>query len=192
MQRLFFVILILLSVPYDANAQNFKLIDAAKAQIGVTLAYDSRYQRITYPGGDVPLVSGVCTDVVIRAYRRLGIDLQVLVHQDMSKAWKSYPRIWSNRNPDSNIDHRRVPNLATFFKRHGQVVDASHDVKNYLPGDIITWRLASGVPHIGIVSDQMTKTGIPMVIHNIGYGTVLENRLFDYVITGHYRYPKNA
>ncbi|HTL97750.1 MAG TPA: DUF1287 domain-containing protein [Holophagaceae bacterium] len=164
------------------------LIRAARTQIGVTLHYDSRYQRIPYPGGDVPLDRGVCTDVVIRAYRVLGVDLQALVHEDMLRAWSEYPKDWGMKGPDSNIDHRRVPNLATFFRRHGQTLATGADPRLYRPGDIVTWRLSSGVPHIGIVSDQRSAAGTPLMIHNIGYGTEQDDVLFDFTITGHFRY----
>lgn len=182
------LLLMLCTANLFALGPGHDLADAAKAQVGVTLRYDSRYQRIPYPGGDVPMDRGVCTDVVIRAYRHFGIDLQALVHKDMAGAWGEYPNLWRLKSPDRNIDHRRVPNLAAFFKRHGQVLPISKDQRTYLPGDIVTWRLVSGLPHIGIVSDQRSKAGIPLVIHNIGWGTMLEDRLFDYEVTGHYRY----
>jgi uncharacterized protein len=165
-----------------------ELVRAARSQIGVTVRYDPRYERIAYPNGDVPLERGVCTDVVIRAYRTLGFDLQALVHQDMGKAWHVYPKLWQLKAPDRNIDHRRVPNLATYFKRHGTALPASRDGRNYQPGDIVTWRLANGRPHIGIVADKKGWTGAPLVIHNIGAGTKEENVLFSYEITGHYRW----
>lgn len=164
------------------------LAEAAQSQVGVTLRYDSRYTKLAYPGGDLPLDRGVCTDVVIRAYRKFGIDLQVLVHKDMVASWNEYPNPWQLKSTDTNIDHRRVPNLATFFKRHGQGLPITKDPRAYLPGDIVTWRLSTGVPHIGIVSSQVSKSGVPLVIHNIGSGTMLEDRLFDFTITGHYRY----
>ena len=170
------------------KSQRMKLVEAAKVQIGVTLRYDSSYQKISYPGGDVPLNGGVCSDVIIRAYRALGVDLQTLIHQDMSQAWDAYPHLWQLRSTDTNIDHRRVPNLARFFTRHGQTFSTDQEPREYLAGDIVTWRLRSGVPHIGIVSDQVSISGIPLVIHNIGRGTLMENSLFDFVITGHYRY----
>jgi len=166
------------------------LVNTAKTQIGVTRYYDSRYQRLTYPGGDVPIDRGVCTDVIIRAYRKFGVDLQVLVHQDMTSAWGEYPNLWHSKATDKSIDHRRVPNLATFFKRHGISIPLGKDPNSFLPGDIVTWQLSSGVPHIGMVSNERSKAGVPLVIHNIGWGTMLEDRLFDFKITGHYRYPK--
>lgn len=165
-----------------------KLVKAAQSQIGVTVTYDGKYQKIAYPGGDVSQHTGVCTDVIVRAYRQQGLDLQVLVHQDMLRAWSAYPRIWGLASTDRNIDHRRVPNLAVFFQRHGQVVPPSTDPKVYLPGDIVTWHLPSGVPHIGIVADKTAWSGVPLMIHNIGRGTQLENILFEFTITGHYRY----
>ena len=164
------------------------LLDAAAAQIGVTLYYDPAYARIAYPGGDVPPERGVCTDVVIRAYRGIGVDLQQRVHEDMRAAWTAYPKLWGLRSTDRNIDHRRVPNLATFFARHGRTLAVSQtDASIYAPGDIVTWRLASGVPHIGLVSAQR-RNGRPLIVHNIGAGTQREDMLFDYTITGHYRY----
>ncbi len=164
------------------------LLDAANTQIGVTLHYDPAYTRIAYPGGDVPAERGVCTDVVIRAYRGIGVDLQQRVHEDMRAAWAAYPKLWGLRSTDRNIDHRRVPNLATFFTRHGRTLAVSQtDASIYAPGDIVTWRLASGVPHIGLVSAQR-RNGRPLIVHNIGAGTQREDMLFDYAITGHYRY----
>ncbi len=181
------LIFLLLSTLANANS-GLDLVKAAKAQIGVTVTYDSAYQVLDYPGGDVPLTRGVCTDVIIRAYRALGIDLQQRVHEDMAKAWDHYPKIWGLQSTDTNIDHRRVPNLATFFKRHGQSLPLEKKSNSFLPGDIVTWRLPSGVPHVGLVADQRSITGTPLVIHNIGAGTRLDNQLFSYEITGHYRY----
>jgi uncharacterized protein len=165
-----------------------KLVQAAKVQVGITVKYDGQYQKIAYPNGDVPVHTGVCTDVIVRAYRKLGTDLQVLVHKDMVKAWAAYPRIWGLASPDRNIDHRRVPNLAVFFRRHGQALPVSDDPKAYQPGDLVTWRLPSGVPHIGIVTDQRAPSGAPLMVHNIGRGTQVEDMLFGFAITGHYRY----
>ena len=146
------------------------LIEAARKQVGVTVLYDSAYVRLAYPGGDVPLERGVCADVIVRAYRRLGVDLQVLVHEDMLAAWTEYPKRWGLSHPDANIDHRRVPNLATFFFRHGKVLKASRKPADYAPGDIVTWTLPGGLPHIGIVTDQRSESGVPLVIHNVGEG----------------------
>lgn len=165
------------------------VVAAAKEQIGVTLLYDASYQRLAYPNGDVPAEHGVCTDVVVRAFRRVGIDLQERVHRDMKAAWKAYPATWGLTRPDPNIDHRRVPNLATFFGRHGQSLPVSKTAADYAPGDIVTWMLPGGLPHIGLVADVRTPSGVPLVIHNIGAGTRMEDRLFAYPITGHYRFP---
>lgn len=165
-----------------------QLVEAARSQIGVTVRYDGTYVRIPYPGGDVPMDRGVCTDVVIRAYRRAGADLQVLVHEDMKTAWNAYPNPWRLRSPDRNIDHRRVPNLAVFFRRHGKVIPELKDPAAFLPGDVVTWMLPSGFPHIGLVSDRRTAAGVPWVIHNIGEGTREEEVLFAYPLTGHFRY----
>ena len=148
--------------------------------------------KIGFPGGDVPLVRGVCTDVVIRAYRKLGVALQVLVHEDMKRAWAAYPKTWGLRQADPNIDHRRVPNLATFLTRHGQALPVGSDPASFRPGDIVTWQLPSGVPHIGIVDAARSPRGTPLVVHNVGDGTQLEDRLFEYRLTGHYRYTPAA
>jgi uncharacterized protein len=180
---------LLLALPVLAQVPAAKLIAGAKRQVGVTRSYDPAYRRIGYPNGDVPLATGVCTDVVIRAYRHAGVDLQVLVHEDMKANFRAYPRNWGLRKPDTNIDHRRVPNLATFFKRKGAALPVTNRAADYKPGDIVTWRLSSGVPHIGIVSDVkrpfLTRH---LVVHNIGNGAQLEDVLFAYELTGHYRY----
>jgi uncharacterized protein len=168
------------------------LVNAAREQIGVTLTYDPAYRRIDYPSGDIPLERGVCTDVLIRAYRILEMDLQSLVHEDMKAAWEQYPKFWGLSRPDTNIDHRRVPNLATFLKRHADTLPISTRPDAYAPGDIVTWRLSAGVPHIGVVSDRRAPSGAPLIIHNIGSGTVEEDILFRFAITGHYRHlPSN-
>lgn len=168
------------------------VVEGARHQIGVTLAYDNTYSRIAYPGGDVPMDKGVCTDVVIRAYRHAGVDLQVLVHEDMVRHWAEYPRIWGLSRPDPNIDHRRVPNLEAFFKRHATVLPVTSRAADYPPGDIVTWRLPNGLPHIGLVTGQ----GLfgPLVTHNIGRGAREEAMLFAYRIAGHFRYtvPSSA
>jgi len=169
-----------------------RLVDAAATQIGVTVGYDGAYAKLAYPGGDVPLETGVCTDVVVRAYRALGVDLQQRVHEDMRRAFDAYPKLWGLRSPDRNIDHRRVPNLAAYFARHGETLAVSqNDASVYAPGDIVTWRLPSGVPHIGIVSTRRAG-GRPTVVHNIGAGTRDDDALFAFVVTGHYRYVPAA
>ena len=154
------------------------------------MSYDPAYRKIAFPMGDVPLSTGVCTDVVIRALRGQGVDLQALVNKDMKTAWAAYPKIWGLQKPDGNIDHRRVPNLEVFFRRHGQSLSLS-DKTTFKAGDIVTWRLPqSNLPHIGIVSDKRAADGTPLIIHNIGRGTREENVLFAYPLKGHFRYLK--
>jgi len=166
-----------------------KVASAARSQIGVTMAYDPAYSRIAYPMGDVPQSRGVCSDVVIRAYRKAGIDLQVVVHEDMQKHFAAYPKIWGLKKTDSNIDHRRVPNLEVFFKRQGKSLTDLQTADSFKPGDIVSWRLANGLAHVGIVSDKKTLFGSrPLVIHNIGQGTQEEDVLFAWRIVGHYRW----
>lgn len=179
----------LLCVAAPAFAESLAcLARAARAQVGVTLIYDGSYQRLDYPGGDVPIERGVCTDVVVRAYRQLGIDLQRQVHEDMRAHFSRYPRNWGLSRPDRNIDHRRVPNLATYFTRHGQSLGTGSADADFLPGDLLTWRLDNGLPHIGIVSERRAGNGRPLILHNIGAGTREEDVLREYTLTGHYRY----
>ena len=184
-------LLSILILPLLANAAwaapREQLVAAARTQVGVTRGYDGSYVRLVYPGGDVPIESGVCTDVLIRAYRALGIDLQVLVHEDMRARWSAYPKAWGLSRPDPNIDHRRVPNLEAFFAAHAQVLPTSRRAGDYAVGDVVSWRLDNGLPHIGIVS--RADAAQPLVIHNIGAGAREEAVLFDYRIVGHYRYP---
>jgi uncharacterized protein YijF (DUF1287 family) len=165
-----------------------RLVAAAVAQTRTQVTYDGSYRRIAYPGGDVPANIGVCTDVVIRAYRQLGIDLQVKVHEDMRQAFRSYPALWGMRGPDRNIDHRRVPNLQTFFRRAGAELSRSTDPGAYRAGDVVSWMLPGNLPHIGIVIGERSPSGVPLVVHNIGRGPEIEDMLFRYTITGHYRY----
>ncbi|MBU2708419.1 DUF1287 domain-containing protein [Zooshikella marina] len=166
-----------------------KLVDAAIERTNQKVTYDGRYVKIPYPNGDVPNNIGVCTDVVIRSYRKLGIDLQKLVHEDMKRAFDVYPKLWGLTKTDTNIDHRRVPNLQTFFKRHGTVLPVTDNASDYRPGDIVTWLLPGNLTHIGIIIDKKNIfRNRPLVVHNIGHGTVAEDMLFDYKITGHYRY----
>jgi uncharacterized protein YijF (DUF1287 family) len=164
-----------------------RVIQGAYTQVGVTLLYDPAYVAMPFPGGDVPVDRGVCTDVIIRAYRSIGVDLQLLVNQDMRKAFPAYPRKWGLSHPDPNIDHRRVENLAVFFARHGQTLPVSKDAADYRPGDLVTWRLPDGHPHIGLVSDR-SANGRPLLVHNIGAGAKVEDILFAFTVTGHYRY----
>ena len=165
-----------------------KLAYDAKKQIGVTVSYDPAYRQLDFPRGDVAQNTGVCTDVVIRAYRLQNIDLQQLVNHDMKNNWSAYSKIWGLSGTDSNIDHRRVPNLEVFFARHGQSLSLS-DKNSFKAGDIVSWRLPNGnLPHIGIVSDKKSVNGTPLIIHNIGGGTQENDILFAYPISGHFRY----
>jgi hypothetical protein len=151
--------------------------------------YDPSYFKISYPNGDVPADKGVCTDVVIRAYRKLDIDLQELEHRDMVAHSKDYPKLWNLKSPDPNIDHRRVPNLMTFFSRKGTVIPITDSAADYLPGDIVCWNLGGKTTHIGLVVNRMSTHGNrPLIVHNIGNGQVLEDMLFEYKIIGHYRF----
>ncbi len=165
-----------------------KLVNSARSQIGVTTIYDPAYVNLKFPMGDVSEDRGVCTDVIIRAYRKLGKDLQLLVNRDMKSNFSLYPKIWGMKNTDTNIDHRRVPNLQVFFKRFGKNLKITKKSKDYKSGDIVTWILPGNLAHIGIVSNNKTRAGVPLIIHNIGRGTQEEDILFDYKITGHYRY----
>jgi uncharacterized protein len=167
-----------------------KLVEAATSQIGVTTLYDPAYVKLAYPNGDVPIDRGVCTDVVIRAYRQgLGIDLQQLVHDDMAKNFASYPKTWGLSKTDRNIDHRRVPNLQRFFQRQNAKLAISQDYSSFEAGDLVTMMLPRNLPHIGIVSDTSNDSGSkPMLIHNIGGGTQLEDILGLYRMTGRYRF----
>jgi uncharacterized protein YijF (DUF1287 family) len=165
-----------------------RLVDAAIEQTHTKVTYDSSYRKIAYPGGDIPQTVGVCADVVIRAYRKLNVDLQVRVHEDMQRHFKVYPQIWKLQGPDTNIDHRRVPNLQTFFHRSGAELKVTHDPMDYHAGDLVTWSVPPHLPHIGIVTGQMSPSGNPLIVHNIGRGPQLEDMLFAYPITGHYRY----
>ena len=190
--RVFYILFICLFLQTgNANPDSFssKLVKAAQERTQYIVKYDGSYIAIKYPMGDVPLDQGVCTDLVVRAYRSLGIDLQQLVHEDMRENFSKYPNSWGLTSPDSNIDHRRVLNLQIFFKRHGNVFEISLDEKAYTAGDLVTWRLPGNLPHIGIVSNQFVKnTNRPMIIHNIGRGPVEDDILFRYEITGHYQF----
>lgn len=172
----------------EAAAQ--RLVAAAQERTRQTVVYDGSYRALAYPFGDVAPNRGVCTDVVVRSYRAgLGVDLQRLVHEDMRANFALYPALWGLTKPDSNIDHRRVPNLQTYFSRHGHSLPISSKAEDYVAGDLVTWMLPGNLPHIGIVSDRATPDGSrPLIIHNIGAGPQEENALFVGVITGHYRY----
>lgn len=165
------------------------LIEVAIAQTATPVTYDGSYRRIPYPGGDVPANIGVCTDLIVRAYRAVGVDLQARVHEDMRAAFGSYPQLWGLSRADSNIDHRRVPNLQTYLRRRGAQLSVGRDAGDYLPGDLVTWILPGNLPHIGLVTDRRTADGERfLIVHNIGRGPEIEDMLFDYPISGHYRY----
>jgi uncharacterized protein YijF (DUF1287 family) len=165
------------------------LAEAARAQVSVTLHYDPAYVRLAYPGGDVPIERGVCSDVLIRAFRKRGVDLQRLVHEDMRANFASYPQNWGLRGPDSNIDHRRVLNLQKLFERRGLARPITRDPADYWVGDIVAYMLPGELPHIGIVSERRSPDGQrPLLIHNIGAGAQIEDVLFAYRIAGHYRW----
>ncbi len=189
---LFCVFGLLQNVKSQTDDFCIRLSDAALAIINPNVRYDSGYTQIGYPNGDVPANRGVCTDVLIRAYRLLDIDLQKEVHEDMKANFNAYPskKIWGLKSTDRNIDHRRVFNLQTFFTRKGKVLPISLEASDYQPGDIVTWDLGGGVAHIGIVVNRKTAEGTPLVVHNYGGGQVCEDILFGYKITGHYRYGK--
>ena len=166
-----------------------KVLENAHAQVGTTILYDPAYVDLKYPGGDVPADRGVCTDVVIRAFRAAGIDLQQTVHEDMKAHFSAYPKNWGLSRPDTNIDHRRVPNLMTFFTRQGKSLPVTATAADYQPGDVVTWSIPGGVPHIGLVvaetsPDDQTRH---LMIHNIGAGAKMEDVLFGFKVIGHYR-----
>lgn len=185
----FFILIMSLVINMQALAvKSQQIVLDARQQIGQTLYYDPAYTTLKYPMGDVPMIKGVCTDVIIRALRLQGVDLQKLIHEDMKKNFAVYPKKWGLKSTDRNIDHRRVPNIMTYFQRQGYEIKD----KNYKAGDIVTWDLGKGLVHIGIISNQKSLVNsTPLVIHNIGSGTQENNILFDYKITGHYRIAKN-
>lgn len=191
-------IIILVKPSYSDSAQNKfinQLINSAIERTNYNICYDGSYFKIKYPNGDIPSNKGVCTDVVIRSYRSLNIDLQKLVHLDIKNNLHLYPiNMWNQTKPDTNIDHRRVKNLMVFFKRHGESLPITNNASDYKPGDIITWNIGwiKEIPHIGIVINQKSKDKKRyLIVHNIGMGPKINDVLFAYKITGHYRYiPK--
>lgn len=185
--RAVWMLLALLLAAESRAIEADKLVQAAREQVGMTLGYDPAYRRLSYPGGDVPLATGVCTDVVIRALREQGLDLQEAVHRDMRAHFAVYPKHWGLSRPDANIDHRRVPNLMTWFQRQGWGLPLSRQASAYRAGDIVAWDLGRGLTHIGILSDRQAADGKPLVLHNIGRGAQEEDILFAYRIIGHYR-----
>jgi len=195
MKKLITLILLLIPVFVSAYRQgeppdfSKKLVKAAIERTKHFVRYDGSYRKIDYPNGDVPDNVGVCTDLVIRSYRKLGIDLQKDIHEDMKENFDLYPKIWGLSRPDPNIDHRRVPNLQTLFKRKGILLPVTKNPDDYVAGDIVSWMLPGNLPHIGIVIDDRAGDGRkPLIVHNIGSGPVIEDILFEYQITGHYRY----
>ncbi len=198
-RRGLFVVLCVLQLLFarHALATEFEkaFSEAAIERTEHRVRYDGAYIAIPYPGGDVPADQGVCTDVVIRLYRTLGVDLQKRVHEDMTLHFDRYPSkaLWGLKRPDPNIDHRRVPNLQAFFSRHGQTLPVSTQVEDYRAGDIVTWMLPGNLPHIGaLVNERSPLSGAPLVVHNIGRGPQLEDVLFAYPMTGHYRYEPDV
>ncbi|MDX1996362.1 MAG: DUF1287 domain-containing protein [Thermoanaerobaculia bacterium] len=188
-------LLLLLALAATANtlADSFAdtLVAAARERTLEREIYDGSYRVIPYPMGDVPDDRGVCTDLIIRAYRKVEIDLQVLVHEDMRRDFAAYPQRWGLQKPDRNIDHRRVPNLQKFFERAGASLPISQSPTDYRPGSLVTWLLPGNLPHIGIVSTRtVPASSRPLILHNIGAGTKEEDILFAYPITGHYRYVR--
>jgi len=193
MRQAHIIALLLLTFNSAAGQTNFfeRLADSALVLTQQQVTYDPAYQAIEYPNGDVASDKGVCTDVIIRAYRKLGIDLQKEVHEDMKANFDQYPKHWGLIRPDKNIDHRRVPNLMTFFSRHGTKKQISNNPNDYQAGDIVCWNLGGGVTHIGIVASKKSTDGQRyLIVHNIGAGQVLEDCLFSFRIIGHYQFKK--
>ena len=188
MRGLALILSLVLAAPALAGSEPSRLTVAARDQVGVTVSYDPSYVALDFPGGDLPRDRGVCTDVVIRALRDArGIDLQQAVNRDMTADFAAYPALWGLSGTDRNIDHRRVPNLATLFTRIGAALPLDDGPAPYLPGDIVTWMLPGNLAHIGIVSDRRTPEGTPLILHNIGNGAAEEDILFAYPMTGHFR-----
>jgi uncharacterized protein len=186
--RLLFLLPVLISSAFAAPPVDFLL--AARSQIGVTVRYDPDYTKLDYPGGDVPMDRGVCTDVIVRAMRKTGLDLQKAVHEDMKRSFSAYPKTWGLKAPDRNIDHRRVLNLARYFERQGKKLRLSTVASDFKPGDIVTCIVPPHLPHIMIVSNRFSTDdpSRPLIIHNIGQGAQEEDRLFEFKLTGHYRW----
>src|SRR5574343_868765 len=178
--------------PLLENTFENRLSEAALSIIDDEVVYTPNYVAIKYPNGDVPAKTGVCTDVVIRTYRKLGIDLQKEVHEDLKANFSKYPNLkkWGLKKPDTNIDHRRVPNLEVFFTRKGQKLSVTQNPSDYKTGEIVTWMINGKLPHIGIITHKKSSYGHPMIVHNVGNGQVLEDCLFRYEVVGHFKYGK--
>jgi uncharacterized protein YijF (DUF1287 family) len=176
-------------LPEHSSPQLKLIIEGAIEQVGKTTGYDPSYQKIAFPQGDVPIETGVCSDVIVRAFRKAGIDLQKEVHEDMRHHFSEYPPRYGLSQPDTNIDHRRVPNLMTYFARQGKSLSTGGSVETFLPGDVVTWDLGLGTDHTGMVVNVWYKpSGRYLIVHNIGAGARMEDVLFAWRITGHYRY----
>lgn len=192
MKHLLLLLLFVCQFSFSQIQSNSKSLSASALELTKQkVVYDGRYFSIPYPNGDVPKGIGVCTDVVVRGYRKLGIDLQKEVHEDMKANFAQYPKLWGLKSTDKNIDHRRVPNLMMYFKRKGAEKSISAKAADYLPGDIVCWNLSGGLTHIGIVVDKKSTDGKRnLIVHNIGAGQVVADCLFDFKIIGHYRYKQ--
>jgi len=176
-------------LPDNASPQLKQMLEGAIAQAGVTTGYDPAYVALEYPGGDVPEKTGVCSDVVVRAFRKASVDLQKEVHEDMKAARSEYPTKWGANSPDRNIDHRRVLNLMTYFTRKGKSLPISNNAADYQPGDVVSWELTNGIDHIGIVTNMLSESPDRyLIVHNIGAGTRIEDVMFAWTIKGHYRF----
>lgn len=176
-------------LPPDASPQLKQFIEAAIEQSKLTTGYDPSYVGIAYPNGDVSSDTGVCSDVIVRSFRKSGIDLQKEVHEDMKRAWSEYPRKWGAQGTDTNIDHRRVLNLMTWFNRQNKSLPITTERADYQPGDVVAWELSDGVEHIGIMTNLSSEADKHyLVVHNIGAGAKVEDVLFAWKIIGHYRY----
>jgi uncharacterized protein YijF (DUF1287 family) len=194
--RFFTFLIVIIACSFNPPSFFEKLVISAIEQTKQKVVYVPDYLQIGYPNGDVPANTGVCTDLVIRAYRGVGIDLQKEVHEDMVKNFALYPKLWKLKSPDSNIDHRRVPNLMVFLEREKAKLKITQNAADYAPGDLVTWNLRntnsmSGITHIGIVTNLKSEDGKrPLIAHNIGGGNEIEDMLFNYTIIGHFRYGK--
>lgn len=189
MKKLLQILLLLFLNIILGQISNLELSDVALTLTEQNVVYDPSYFSINYPNGDIPSDKGVCTDVIIRANRKIGIDLQKEVHEDMISNFNSYPKIWGLKSTDKNIDHRRVPNLMTFFKKKGVEKPITKNAMDYIPGDVVCWNLGGAITHIGIVVNKKSKDGKRyLIVHNIGAGQVLEDCLFNFKIIEHYRY----